>query len=307
MDMHIHIKSPADGLSLNTMVICDTSSPKAVILFIHGLCGKIDRMLPTMQHFSDTGFACACFDMRGHGNSVRKERDRGYTYKGGSKAMAADIKSVVEWLHIRYPKIPLFIVAHSMGSLAARTYLKNDDGHIQGLIICGSPSYNPLSPYARILLQIYNSISDGRSRPGWLQRFTSNLYNREFREEGYQAWICSDPDQRKLFHEDPECNYICTTDCSLTLLQLMKETYSKKGWHVTNPSLPILFISGEHDSCMLSLKDLHRSAGFLNTVGYTDVHSVIFAGMRHEVLNEIGKEDVWNEIEDFISRERPGG
>ena len=104
--MHIHIKSPADGLSLNTMVICDTSSPKAVILFIHGLCGKIDRMLPTMQHFSDTGFACACFDMRGHGNSVRKERDRGYTYKGGSKAMAADIKSVVEWLHIRYPKIP---------------------------------------------------------------------------------------------------------------------------------------------------------------------------------------------------------
>ena len=305
--MHLYIKSSADGLNLNTLVMCETSSPKAVILFIHGLCGKIERMLPTMKHFADVGFACVCFDMRGHGNSVKKERDRGYTYKGGSRAMTADITSVVGWLNLHYPTTPLFIVAHSMGSLAARTYLKDDDRHIQGLIICGSPSYNPLSPYARILLQIYNSISDGRSRPEWLQRLTSNLYNREFREEGYQAWICSDPDERKRFFEDPECNYICTTDCSLTLLQLMKETYSKKGWHITNPSLPILFISGEHDSCMLSLKDLHRSAGFLNTVGYTDVHSVIYAGMRHEVLNEIGKEDVWNEIEDFISRERQDG
>ena len=305
--MHLYIKSSADGLNLNTLVMCETSSPKAVILFIHGLCGKIERMLPTMKHFADVGFACVCFDMRGHGNSVKKERDRGYTYKGGSRAMTADITSVVGWLNLHYPTTPLFIVAHSMGSLAARTYLKDDDRHIQGLIICGSPSYNPLSPYARILLQIYNSISDGRSRPEWLQRLTSNLYNREFREEGYQAWICSDPDERKRFFDDPECNYICTTDCSLTLLQLMKETYSKKGWHVTNPSLPILFISGEHDSCMLSLKDLHRSAGFLNTVGYTDVHSVIYAGMRHEVLNEIGKEDVWNEIEDFISRERQDG
>ena len=193
--------------------MCNTSSPKTVILFIHGLCGKIDRMLPDMKHFSDAGYACACFDMRGHGNSV----------------------------------------------------------------------------------------TNGRSRPEWLQRFTSNLYNKEFHNEWYQAWICSDLMERKRFFEDPECNYICASDYLLTLLQLMKETYSKKGWHVTNPSLPILFISGEHDSCMLSIKDLHRSAGFMNTVGYTDVHSVIYAGMRHEVLNEIGKEYIWNEIENFIS------
>ena len=60
---------------------------------------------------------------------------------------------------------------------------------------------------------------------------------------------------------------------------------------------------------MISMKRFHQSAGFLNTVGYTDVHSVIYAGMRHEVLNEIGKESVWDEIENFISvsRERQDG
>ena len=301
MNRHLYINSTADGLALDTTLICRNEHPKAVILFIHGLCGKTGRMLPTMEHFADAGYACVGFDMRGHGGSVKDIADRGYTYKGGSKAMNMDIKSIVEWIGSIYPTTPIFIVSHSMGSLAARTYLKNDDTHIKGLILCGSPSYDPKSHIARIVLQIYNSITDGRSRPEWLMRYSSDRFNKEFKEEGYQAWICSDPAERKWFMEDPECNYTCTTDCLLTLLLLMKETYSKKGWHMANPSLPILFISGEEDSCMISMKDFHRSAGFLNRVGYNDVHSIICSGMRHEVLNEIGKETVWDEIEKFIS------
>ena len=307
MNKHLYIKSPADGLELNTLVICSQDNPKAAILFIHGLCGKIGRMLPTMSHFAAEGYACIGFDMRGHGDSIKTEEDRGYTYHGGSKAMAEDIRAVIGWIENNFPKTPIYIVAHSMGSLAARTYLKSDDTHINGLILCGSPSYNPLSPYARIFLQMYNEITGGHDRLEALQRFTSNLYNKDFEDDGFQAWMCSDPEERQRFFDDPECNYTCTTDCSLTLLMLMKETYSRKGWHVANPSLPILFISGENDSCMISMKKFHQSAGFMNSVGYTDVSSIIFPDMRHEVLNEIGKESAWQAISEFISRERQDG
>lgn len=307
MNSHLYIESPADGLALNTLIICSQEDPKAAILFIHGLCGKIGRMLPTMSHFAAEGYACIGFDMRGHGDSIKTEEDRGYTYHGGSKAMAEDIRAVIGWIENNFPKTPIYIVAHSMGSLAARTYLKSDDTHINGLVLCGSPSYNPLSPYARIFLQAYNAITGGRRRLERTQRFTSDLYNKDFEEDGFQAWMCSDPEERQRFFDDPECNYTCTTDCSLTLLMLMKETYSRKGWHVANPSLPILFISGENDSCMISMKKFHQSAGFMNSVGYTDVSSIIFPDMRHEVLNEIGKEAAWQAISEFISRERPGG
>jgi alpha-beta hydrolase superfamily lysophospholipase len=307
MDTHLYIKSPADGLGINTLAICDNDNPKAAIIFIHGLCGKIDRMLPTMRYFAAQGYACIGFDMRGHGDSIKTEEDRGYTYRGGSKAMTQDIRGVIGWVEVQYPGIPIFIVSHSMGSLAARTYLKTDDTHIDGLVVCGSPSYNPLSPFARIFLRIYNLITGGRKRLERTQKFTSDLYNKDFEEDGFQAWMCSDPQERQRFFDDPECNYICTTDCSMTLMLLMKETYSKKGWHVANPSLPILFISGENDSCMISMKRFHQSAGFLNSVGYTDVSSIIFPDMRHEVLNEIGKESAWQAISEFISRERPGG
>ena len=307
MDTHLFIKAPTDGLNLNTLAIYNNKTPKAAIIFIHGLCGKFERMLPTMRYFAEQGYASIGFDMRGHGDSIKTEADRGYTYQGGSKAMVEDIKAVIGWVEDSFPKTPIFIVAHSMGSLAARTYLKNDDTHINGLVLCGSPSYNPLSPYAGIFLKVYNAITGGRNRPKMTQRLISDLYNRDFEDDGFQAWMCSDPNERKKFLNDPECNYICTTDCSLTLMLLMKETYSKKGWHVTNPSLPILFISGENDSCMISMKKFHQSVGFMNSVGYTDVSSIIFPDMRHEVLNEIGKEDAWQAISEFISRDRRGG
>ena len=307
MKTHLYIKSPSDGLRLNTLAICGSKKPKAAILFIHGLCGKIGRMLPTMDYFAGEGYASIAFDMRGHGNSIKAEEDRGYTYHGGSKAMAEDISAVIAWIESSFPGAPIFIVAHSMGSLAARTYLKTDDTHIEGLILCGSPSYNPLSPFARAFLHIYNAITGGHNRLERTQRFTSNLYNKDFEEDGFQAWMCSDPEERQRFFNDPECNYTCTTDCSLTLMLLMKETYSRKGWHVANPSLPILFISGENDSCMISMKKFHQSAGFMNSVGYTDVSSIIFPDMRHEVLNEIGKESAWQAISEFISKERPDG
>ena len=54
------------------------------------------------------------------------------------------------------------------------------------------------------------------------------------------------------------------------------------------------------------MKRFHQSAGFMNTVGYTDVSSIIFPDMRHEVLNEIGKEAAWQAINEFISREHRG-
>ena len=103
-----------------------------------------------------------------------------------------------------------------------------------------------------------------------------------------------------MFENDQKCNIAITADCSLTLLELMAETYDKEGWKITNHELPILFISGAEDPCMISMKRFHRSVGFMNTVGYNNVSSIIYPGMRHEVLNEKGKEAIWDEMLAFL-------
>lgn len=300
MEHRFYIMSSYDGFRLSISELTGTDTSCGTILFIHGLCGRKERYIGAMNHFCQKGFRCIAMDLRGHGDSVRSEEERGYTNQVGYKGIVSDIRSVTSYIKSTHPDSPLFIIAHSMGSLAARSYIKEYDQSIDGLILCGSISYTLMGRAGLMLARILSIIDKGRRRYASLQEMTSSNYNRRFRHEGRQAWTCSDPEIRKSFDNDPKCSYTPTVDCTLTLLEMMKETYSTRGWHMTKPSLPILFISGADDPCMVNLRHFHRSAGFLNKVGYTDVSSMIFPRMRHEVLNEKGKESVYNAIIEFI-------
>jgi alpha-beta hydrolase superfamily lysophospholipase len=86
------------------------------------------------------------------------------------------------------------------------------------------------------------------------------------------------------------------------LMKMMGQTYNLKGWNVSKPMMPILFISGSDDPCMISEKKFHQAAWSMYKVGYRNVRSSIYPDMRHEVLNEVDKLDVWNEILDFMRK-----
>ena len=64
--------------------------------------------------------------------------------------------------------------------------------------------------------------------------------------------------------------------------------------------MPVVFMSGDDDPIMGSEMAFHRSVWNICKRGYTNVTSMLFSGMRHEVLNEIDKELVWNEVLTFM-------
>jgi alpha-beta hydrolase superfamily lysophospholipase len=64
--------------------------------------------------------------------------------------------------------------------------------------------------------------------------------------------------------------------------------------------MPVAFISGEDDPVMGGEKKLHDAAKLLAKLGYTNVTAAIFSDMRHEILNELDKELVWDDIINFI-------
>ena len=51
---------------------------------------------------------------------------------------------------------------------------------------------------------------------------------------------------------------------------------------------------------MITEEKFHKSAQHICDRGYTNVTSAIYPAMRHEVLNEIGKEQVWDDILEFV-------
>jgi alpha-beta hydrolase superfamily lysophospholipase len=302
-----YIESKFDSLQISVLEMVPDSKPIAIVYLIHGLCGCKERFLPFMEYLTSNGIACVASDHRGHGNSIRCEEDRGYMYNGGGKAMVMDMDAVVDQIKEHYNDIPLVMLGHSMGSLAARAYTKSHDEKLDALVICGSPAPNPLAPLGRLGISIMGGgssrLSDGssgRKRLGFLQKLTSSRYNRHFRHEGYQAWTCSDPQVRKAFAEDPRCNFTLTADCAATLMELFQEAYAKKGWNVARPQMPVIFLSGEDDPCMINSRKFLKSVDKMRQNGYLDVKMHTYPGMRHEILNEIDKQTVWEDIRNHI-------
>ena len=300
------LPSRIDGLGISVLVVRPEDKPKAVIQLAHGVCGCKERFMPMMEYMADKGVACVAGDHRGHGFSVKSQEDLGYMYEGGYMALVDDMRVITEWIHDTFPAAPIYLVGHSMGSMAARIYAKYDDSAIDGLILTGSPSWNPFSVVGKMLSGFMCGIGLSHYRMSLVQRMTSFRYNRHFASEGRQAWTCSDPQVRQSFSDNPRCDFFLTANGSYNLMCMMGETYSDDRWAVSNPSLPIFFISGTDDPTMGSERKFHEAAQNICDRGYIDVTSALYPGTRHEVLNEIGKEEVWDDILDFMGLRTSG-
>ena len=302
MNRNFTLHSAYDDVPLSVVLVSPESRPEAVLQLSHGMCGCKERYLPFMEYVSAHGVACVACDHRGHGASIKSPDDLGYMYEGGYMALVEDMKLVSDWTIGEFPDIPLILLGHSMGSMAARIYVKKYDSEISGLILCGSPGYEPVARLAILLTGFLCLFREGRLRPAFMQKLASSKFNRRYASEGDLAWVCSDPEVCKSMQNNPKTNFIFTSNGLHNLLKMMVDTYSDKGWSVSNPNLPVTFLSGADDSCMKGEKSLHDAALLMYDLGYHNVTSAIFTDMRHEILNEMEKEVVWADILDFIMK-----
>ena len=62
----------------------------------------------------------------------------------------------------------------------------------------------------------------------------------------------------------------------------------------------MLVIAGKDDPVIRSEKKFKELIDFLRKLGYVDVRSRLYGDMRHEILNEINKQDVYCDIVRFL-------
>jgi alpha-beta hydrolase superfamily lysophospholipase len=296
--------STTDGLEIGVLSLApDSLKPKGIVQLVHGMCEHKERYMPFMEYLAANGYACVIHDHRGHGESVKSSEDLGYFYEGGARAMVYDIKMVTSWAKETFPGLPLILFGHSMGSMAVRSYVKRFDTELSGLVVCGSPSYNPGLVFGKFLASLNSKVFGKRHRPKLIQNMAFGAFNHNFRHEpSHNSWICSDPEIVKSYDNDPLCTFQFTSDGFLNLFRLMQDAYSLKGWKCTSPDLPVLFISGDKDPCMADLDRFDDAVGKMRKAGYRHVSSILYPGMRHEILNETGKERVWADVLEFCDR-----
>ncbi|MDO5521763.1 MAG: alpha/beta fold hydrolase [bacterium] len=291
------VKSHMDNLSIGGIVVRPDGEPKAVLQILHGMCEHKERYLPFMEYLAEHGFASIIHDHRGHGESVKHKDDLGFMYKNGANAIVEDTNQINRIAREQFPNIPLYMLGHSMGSLVARTYIKRYDRALDGLIVCGSPSNNPLSGLGILLSKAGGLLLGQKKRAIMISDLMFKHNNDEIENpKSVNSWICATESVVEEYDRDDLCGFIFTYNGMENLCKLVKSVYEKRNWSMNKPELPIFFISGQDDPCRTSDKKFMEAVEHLKNVGYKNVSHKTYKGMRHEILNEADHMKVYKDV-----------
>ncbi|MCI8332434.1 MAG: alpha/beta hydrolase [Clostridiales bacterium] len=296
----IKIQSEQDGLMLGVSIRIP-EQPTGILQLVHGMAEHRERYFEVMDFFAGQGYVVIMHDHRGHGESVRSQRDYGFFYKNGASAMVEDTHQITLYVKQRFPGLAVVLLGHSMGSMVVRCYVRKYDDAIDGLIVCGSPSKNRMAGMGLALVKGMIKAKGAWHRSALIQKMAVGSLGRRFENEASEnAWICSNAQVVQKYDQDPRCGFVFTLNGFAALFELMMTTYQPNGWVMHNPSLPILFIAGEDDPCIVSQTAFIKAVRFMRERGYTACESKLYPGMRHEILNETQKQIVFQDIASWM-------
>ncbi len=305
------IKSQHDNLELGVSLRIPAGKPRGILQLVHGMAEHRERYHVFMDYCAKQGFVVIIHDHRGHGASVKSAEDYGYFYQNGVQGIIDDVHQVTEYVKNRFPGLPLTLFGHSMGSLVVRCYMQQYDADVDGLIVCGSPSKRIGAGTGKLIAKFLQIFHGDKYRSKFVNQLAFGGYNQKSaklaRRNGQNvdmnehyptlnSWIVSDPAVVAAYDADPRDGFTFTLNGFETLFGLVQRAYSKQGWKMANPEAPIFFISGADDPCLISHKDFAKAVNFMRQRGYQHVTSKLYPGMRHEILNEVGKAEVWRDV-----------
>lgn len=295
------INSKCDDLPLGITVMEPEGECKGVVQISHGMSEHKERYYGFMEYLAKEGYASVINDHRGHGASVRNEDDLGFFYDTTGTFIVEDIHQITLYIKKRFKGLPITLFAHSMGSIAARLYLKKYDDEIEKLILCGAPAANPLSGLGNFLVKLESKVKGEKHRSSLMYNLFLGAYEKSVSNAKSPCdWLSVDEDNVNVYMNDPLCGFKFTLNGYMNLTSMLYDAFDKKGWQMKNKGLDILFLAGEKDPVIGGEKAWHGSQNFLKERGYEKVSGKLYSNMRHEILLETDKENVYKDIVAFL-------
>ena len=278
------------------------TNAKGVVQIVHGMCEYKERYEGFIDYLTQNGYVVFAHDHRGHGGSVTANENLGYFGDKKGEAIVDDAALVTDEIRRLYPGLSVTLFGHSMGSLVVRAYIQKYEEKIDKLIVCGSPSKNSLAGFGLMLNGVISAFRGKKYRSRLMANASTGGGDDKFPGEGKNAWLTRDKAVVEKYNADEKCNFVFSCNGFSNLLHLVKNVYKKNKYPAKHSDLPIFFMAGADDPVIGSEKKWLAAQQFLRDVGYKNVTGKSYPKMRHEILNELGKEEVYADALAFIEK-----
>lgn len=286
LELSVHIEGP--------------KNPQSVIIFSHGMAEHKERYYDFIHYLNKNGYLCVIHDHRGHGESVQNVDDYGYFYDDSGQQIIEDLHVIIQYVKDHYPNLDCHIFSHSMGTLVSRNYLQKYDNGIKKIILCGPPFYNKAAHIGYYIAKVMAALFGDKYRSKLIQKMAFGAFDKKFGGLIENEWICSDHKQVELYNNNSKCGFIFTTNGFQCLFHLVKNCYKSSTYQVKNKQLKMLFIAGGDDPVIGNENKFMEEIKFMNDLGYKNTSYILYPHLRHELLNERNKDQIYQDILNFL-------
>jgi len=293
------------GVSLFVYAWSPASAPKGSVLISHGMAEHAARYARFAQRLCGAGYSVYAADHRGHGKSVAGPGDLGYFGDGaGFEGVVAD----QERLRIRalqdHPGLPVFVFAHSMGSFVIRRFLIEHGHKVAGAVISGTAGGQlPLVRVGRAIAKLERLRLGRRGKSALLHGLSFGDYNRRFKPIRTESdWLSRDPVEVDKYVADPLCGWVLSTQGWIEVMSSIIAMQDLEAVRRMPKALPIHVFSGSDDPVGRNTAGVRDTLELFARAGLPSVTHKFYANGRHEMLNEINRDEVERDVVAFLDR-----
>lgn len=288
---------------LHTLVWRPQGEVQAILQISHGMIEHIGRYDDFAKYLAERNILVVGNDHLGHGRTAQNEKELGY-FDGveGSRKVVDDLYEVTKNIKAEYPKVPYFVLGHSMGSFMIRRYIMTYGKSIDGAIIMGTGHQTSVAlAGGYVLYAMIKAVKGDAYHSKLLSKISMGSYNKAFTpNRTTHDWLSRDTQQVDAYLKDPYCQFSFTLNGFKTIFDTF--SYINKRVHIKNiPSeLPIFFVAGDKDPVGNNGKAVTKVFRQYKEMGIKDIKLKLYPESRHEILNDLDHLQAYEDIYSWL-------
>jgi alpha-beta hydrolase superfamily lysophospholipase len=247
------------------------------------------RYGPLVEDLLRAGYVVYSHDHRGHGNSAASPEEFGILGADGWGELVADIGRVGQLARDANPGLPLVLIAHSLGSFASQQWLLDHSDDVTAVVLSGTAAIDLLEPAMDLDAPMDLSGFNAPFQPS----------RTDF------DWLSRDEKQVDAYIGDPWCGFGLDVPGGQAMFAGARAVADPERLAAMRKDLPLYLVVGGMDPVNGQLALVRELARRYEEAGLQDVTLVTYPGARHEVFNEINRDEVVAGILAWLDRELP--
>lgn len=272
---------------------------KGIFQIIHGSAEHSRRYNEFAEFLTENNYIVYSNDLRGHGFSAKDKETLGYfADEKGWERLVEDIHELTLFIKENHEGQKPILLGHSMGSFLARHYAILFGNEVRGVIATGTAhNPKPILLFGRFLANIDIKKNGHKHKNELLNKMSYDSFNSNFKPaRTNKDWLTRDEKIVDEYINDELCGYVFTASGFRDMFEGLMFITSPQNIKRTPKKLPMLLLSGEKDPVGGDGRMVHKAFQQYKMAGIQNIKMKLYKEMRHEILNEVGREEVYEDI-----------